>query len=141
MDNELKTMLESVISEALQPITKEIKELNQRIGGMENEIQDLNQRVGGMENEIQGLNQHVGSIENEMKNMNAQLDENTQITKAIYHRQEETDARLESLSLDVHTMHGEVILTKEQVADIKKEIEFTYQKTSKNELEIFKLRS
>lgn len=127
MDNELKTMLESVISEALQPITKEIKELNQRIGGMENEIQ--------------GLNQHVGSIENEMKNMNAQLDENTQITKAIYHRQEETDARLEALSLDVHAMHGEVILTKEQVADIKKEIEFTYQKTSKNELEIFKLRS
>jgi chromosome segregation ATPase len=63
-----------------------------------------------------------------------------QIVHAIHHRQEETDAKLDSLSLDVHKIHGDMIVVKEKVGAIKDEIEFTYQKTSKNEMEIFKLK-
>lgn len=79
-------------------------------------------------------------IKSEQAQMKSQLDENTQMTKAIYNRQEETDAKLESLTFNVHKLQGEVTSIKETVTDIKGEIEYTYEKTSKNELEIFKLR-
>lgn len=79
-------------------------------------------------------------IKEELKTIKTQLDENTQITKSILHRQNETDAKMDSISIDVHKVHGELTFVKEEIADIKDTVDFTYQKTSKNELEIFKLK-
>lgn len=79
-------------------------------------------------------------IKEELKTIKTQLDENTQITKSILHRQNETDTKMDSISIDVHKVHGELTFVKEEIADIKDTVDFTYQKTSKNELEIFKLK-
>ncbi|GIN91740.1 hypothetical protein J6TS1_42010 [Siminovitchia terrae] len=57
---------------------------------------------------------------------------------ALRDRQQESDAKLENLSFNVHKLHGDIVSIKDTVTDIKGEIEFTYEKTSKNELEIFK---
>lgn len=49
----------------------------------------------------------------ELQSIKSQLDENTQITKTIRDRQEETDAKLENLSMDVHKIKGELLSLKE----------------------------
>lgn len=72
--------------------------------------------------------------------MQTQLTETNEIVHAIRDRQDETDAKLENLTFQNHKLQGDVVAIKEIVNDIKGEIEFTYEKTSRNELEIFKLR-
>jgi peptidoglycan hydrolase CwlO-like protein len=37
-----------------------------------------------------------------------------QITRAIYDRQEETDAKLEALASDVHKLHGEITAIRQE---------------------------
>ncbi|NWL89614.1 hypothetical protein DMN77_18870 [Paenibacillus sp. 79R4] len=43
-----------------------------------------------------------------------------QITSAIRDRQEETDAKLEALSMDVHQLHGVVVAIKENIDELNK---------------------
>ncbi|WP_346200781.1 hypothetical protein NSQ96_06960 [Caldifermentibacillus hisashii] len=119
MNNELKTMLESIIQEALKPIKEEM------------------QTIKG---EVQILKGDMQTIKGEAQTIKSQVNENTQLLKAVIHRQEETDAKLDAISMDVHKLHGEINYIKEEMSDIKTTVDFTYQKTTKNELEIFKLK-
>lgn len=45
-----------------------------------------------------------------------------QITRAILDRQDETDAKLEALAMDVHQLRGEVAGIKENVASLKEDV-------------------
>ncbi|MEK3934569.1 hypothetical protein MKY41_04550 [Sporosarcina sp. FSL W7-1349] len=72
--------------------------------------------------------------------MLATLNELKEIPLSLDDRQEDMDARLESLAMDVHKMQEEVIVIKKQISEIRSELEFTFQKTVKNEMELFKLR-
>lgn len=65
-----------------------------KLMSMETDMNSVKSVMGSMETDM-------NSMKSEMGSMKSQLDENTQITKAIYHRQEETDAKLEALSFDV----------------------------------------
>lgn len=49
----------------------------------------------------------------EIKNINSQLEENTQITKAFHYRQDETDAKIDTIAIDIHKLHGEVPFLKD----------------------------
>lgn len=97
--------------------------------------------------ELKSMNKRIDSIEEEVKStkdtqklMQTQLTETNQIVRAIRDRQDETDAKLDALAIDVHKLHGELNFVKEEISDIKATVDFTYQKTSQNELEIFKLK-
>lgn len=74
-----------------------------------------------------------------------------QAVRAIHDRQEETDAKLEALAMDMHHIKGELTRLEEKVdanheavmselSDLKSDVEFTYQKASRNELELHRLR-
>ena len=84
--------------------------------------------------------------------LESKVNENIEITKALRDRQEETDAKLEALSMDVHKMHGDLARLEEKVdsnhqetidelQNLKLDLDFTYQKTTLNERELFKLKS
>jgi uncharacterized protein (DUF3084 family) len=133
MNDELKDGLKSVIAEALQPIQEELRQLNNRVGNIETELTGIKSELVPVKSELTG-------VKTELANVKTQLDENTQMTRAIYDRQEETDARLENMSMDFNKMHGDVTAIKEQLTDVQSEVEFTYQKSSKNEMELFKLK-
>lgn len=45
-----------------------------------------------------------------------------QMTRAIHDRQEETDAKLEALTMDVHKLHGEVTSLKQDVSVLKVDV-------------------
>lgn len=86
--------------------------------------------------EIRSLKEKTDLMDSKFELMNSKFDlmdskltETNQIVRAIRDRQDETDAKLEALTMDVHKLYG-------KVSALKDEIEFTYQKTSRNELEI-----
>ncbi len=61
------------------------------------------------------------------------LDEVKEIVLAIRDRQEETDAKLEALSMDVHKVYG-------KITDLEDKLAFNSYKNYQNEAEIFKLK-
>ncbi|MEK5069191.1 hypothetical protein [Sporosarcina sp. FSL K6-1508] len=90
--------------------------------------------------EMKEIKIEITDIKTEMTSVKTQLNENTQIVKVIRDRQEESDAKLENLAMDVHHMRGDLTALTGSVATIKEELEFTSHKTVRNEKEIFKLR-
>lgn len=89
----------------------------------------------------------LNQILEELKGVKSQLDENTQMTRAIYDRQEEADAKLEAFSMDVHKAYGKITaleenstIIKDKLTNIEDKLAFTSFKTFQNEEEIFKLR-
>lgn len=80
------------------------------------------------------------TMENEIQGMKTQLEENTQITKAIHHRQEETDAKLEGLSLDFAKLHGEVVSTKTSIAQLVEDQKSINELLGEHEVSIRSLR-
>ncbi|WP_153721390.1 hypothetical protein [Sporosarcina cascadiensis] len=96
--------------------------------------------VDRMGQDIQLVRSELVEVKTQLGEVTSQLDENKLIIKAIRSRQTETDAKLEGLTLDVHKMHGDVTAVKEKLSDIQGEVEFTYQKAAKNEMELFKLK-
>ncbi|WP_342509631.1 hypothetical protein [Sporosarcina sp. FSL K6-2383] len=117
----------------LQQILIEFKEMRTEMQEFKTEIQGFKTEMQGFKTEMQGFKTEMQGFKTEQQSMKVQLDENTQLTRAIFDRQEETDAKLENLTMDVHKLHGEV-------AEIKDILDFTYQKTTRNELEIYKLK-
>lgn len=53
-------------------------------------------------------------MKEELSSVKAQTEENTQLLKAVIHRQEETDAKIDNINMDVHKLHGEFAALKEQ---------------------------
>lgn len=105
MDHELKSMLETVINDALKPIRED----------------------------TQLLKEDVVTIR-------SQLDEHTQLLKALYHRQEETDAKLESLAMDVHHIRGELEFLKEGQTRQDKILESLAMRSLEQETELRALK-
>lgn len=93
----------------LQQILSELK-------GVKTDIEGIKTDIVGMKKDIEGIKSEIIDIKNEQQIMKVQLDENTQMIRAIYDRQEETDARQEALTMDVHRLHGEVTSIKEEQA-------------------------
>lgn len=91
------------------------------------------QKLEAMENDVRGMKDEITSIK-------TQLDENTQITKAIHHRQSESDAKLEGLSLDFAKLHGDVISTKDSVAELVEDQKSINELLGEHEVSIRSLR-
>ena len=91
-------------------------------------------------NEIQGVKEEVGGLKGELQNVKSQLDENTQLIKALYHRQEETDAKIENLSHDVHQIHQELTSFKEGQERQDKILESLAMRSLEQETELRELK-
>ncbi|ERI09756.1 hypothetical protein [Aneurinibacillus aneurinilyticus] len=63
-----------------------------------------------------------------------------QITRAIHDRQEETDAKLEALAMEVHKLHGEVASVKEDTKRIHKRLDYQILRIARTEEEIHLLK-
>lgn len=91
-------------------------------------------------NELKELRSEQQGMKNEIETIKTQLEENTQITKAIHHRQEETDAKLEGLSLDFAKLHGEVVSTKTSIDQLIEDQKSINELLGEHEISIRSLR-
>lgn len=73
---------------------------------MKSEMQDV-------KSDIQGMKSDIYELKETQELMRIQLDETNRIVRAIRDRQEETDARMDAPSMNVHKLHGELQFLKE----------------------------
>ena len=108
-------LLQQILSE-LKSVKTDVESMKADFQGMKADFQGMKTDIEGMKTDIEGMKTDIKGIKQEQQLMKIQLDENTQMIRAIYDRQEETDARQEALTMDVHKLHGEVTAIKEEQA-------------------------
>jgi chromosome segregation ATPase len=102
------------INGRLDKIEQRMDKMDQRIDKIEQRMDKIEQRIDKIEHRMDQIEQRIDKIEIRLDKIEIRLDtlesgqkELNQIVTAIRDRQEETDARLEALSMDVHRLVGE----------------------------------
>lgn len=97
-----------------------LQQIIQKLDRIENDQQAMKSDMGSMKSELGSMKSELGSMKSELGSMKetqalmqSQLSETNAIVRAIRDRQEETDAKLDALSMDVHKLHGELTHVKE----------------------------
>jgi predicted nuclease with TOPRIM domain len=108
---------------------------------------------------VKNLHDGQKCLEKEQAYLKSGLKELNELMTALLYRQDETDAKLEALAMDVHNIHGEIASLKqglhklekkvdshyqqlnEQLNNIKLDVDFAVHKTTENEREIYKMKS
>lgn len=143
----------------LQQILEHVKQINERLGNLENEVAITNKRLDNLEKEVTVTNKRLDSLDSRVDNIEIRLTslesgqkELNEIVRAIHDRQEETDAKLEALTMDVHRLRADVKRIEQQLEQDQMQtnanldklstiINFTLEKTNKNELAIYDLQN
>ena len=102
-------------------------------------MDSMNSEMQSMKGEINSMNGEINSIKDEMNMMKSQLDENTKLTKAIYHRQE-TDAKLESMSLENVKINAELVSINENITQLINDQKSINELLGEHEISIRTLR-
>ncbi|WP_229520839.1 hypothetical protein [Paenibacillus sp. GM2] len=90
-----------------------LQQIIQKLDRIENDQQAMKSDMGSMKSELGSMKSELGSMKETQALMQSQLSETNAIVRAIRDRQEETDAKLDALSMDVHKLHGELTHVKE----------------------------
>lgn len=97
-----------------------------------------NQILNQILEKLNEMSTRLGSLE-------AGQSELHQITTAIRDRQEETDAKLEALTMDVNKIHGSAVRIErkmdEELSDIRGDVRFLNHRIADLELEVDKLKN
>ncbi|HHW37246.1 MAG TPA: hypothetical protein GXX18_08425 [Bacillales bacterium] len=93
-----------------------------------------------MKEDVTGLKVDVKALQEDNQSIKSQLDENTQLLKALHHRQDETDAKLENLTMDMHLMRGELSSLKEGQERQDKILESLAMRSLEQETELRELK-
>jgi len=108
------------IRESQQVMQNEIIDIKDSQQAMQTEIKSMQADIMGIKDSQQSMQTDIKSMKSEIKDikesqhlMQTQLKETNEIVRAIRHRQEETDAKLDALSMDVYKLHGEVLSLKD----------------------------
>lgn len=117
-EGEVKKMSEEILKQILQ----EIKEIKAEIGDMKVDITDMKVDITG--------------IKADQVTMKSQIAENTQLLKAVIHRQDEFDAKMDGLTLDVAKIHGEVSTLNNTVSEIRENQTSIHQMLGEHEVTI-----
>ncbi|GAY78855.1 hypothetical protein [Sporolactobacillus inulinus] len=92
----------------LELILDKLTSMDDRMGNMEMRMDNMEMRMGNMEMRMGNMEMRMDHMEEKQDLMQTQLDETSRILKAVYDRQEVSDAKLTALSSDVDKLHGYV---------------------------------
>ncbi|MFB5676336.1 hypothetical protein ACE3NQ_08040 [Paenibacillus terreus] len=128
-------MLETVLDAKLKPLQQEMTDMKQDITGIKQELTDMKQDITGIKQEMTGMKQDITGIKQEMTGMKQDMVDMKQDISGLHNKldllaSEQPDDTLALL---------QIINTKLDI--IQKDVEFTFLKTSKNELEINRLKT
>ncbi|WDU82226.1 hypothetical protein [Caloramator sp. Dgby_cultured_2] len=116
MDMELLNAFRTIIKEELKPI-------NERLDSMQNQIDSMQDQINSMQDQIY-------SVHNEVSLIKAQVEENTQILRALEHKAEINKAEHDNFALQLANIEGNVNKIKNAVA--KGEEAYNYLESFKN---------
>lgn len=141
-------MSEQLLQQILHAVTHIQQELR--------EIREEQRVIREEQREIREEQRVIREEQQALKNGQKELYD---LVNALIHRQEETDTKLESLTMDVHRMHGEITAMKQEIRTLNEkvdshyeqlnerlnnlqlDVDFTVHKTTMTERELFKMRN
>ncbi|MDI0267315.1 hypothetical protein QIW52_15120 [Clostridioides difficile] len=121
-----------------EKILELLQKMESSINEMQGEIKGINTRLDGIENEVKevkaDINTKFNSIDKRFDIVESQLNENTQILKALEHKADVSKAEHDKMSFDILHIQGDI-------SEIKQDLNATQIITSKNWSDIEKLKS
>lgn len=120
-------------NDTLELILSELKKLSGQQVALHERMSTSEQRMSALEERMSGFDERMSFLESGQKELH-------QIVRSIRDRQETTDAKLDSLTMEVHKVHGEVTTIKDTMAT-KEDLEYFDKKVSQHEREIFKIKN
>ena len=122
------------LNDGQQRLETEIKDLRNGQQQLENEIKNLSDGQKRLkkrckrftrwpktlENEVKNLHDGQKCLEKEQAYLKSGLKELNELMTALLYRQDETDAKLEALAMDVHNIHGEIASLKQGLHKLEK---------------------
>lgn len=96
------------MEQKLDLILEKLEDVNSRLNENTEEIKQVKLQLDANTEEIKQVKSQLDVNTKEIKLLKIQLTEMNQLDRAIFDRQEETDAKLESLTYEVHNIYGEI---------------------------------
>ncbi|MCM3699991.1 hypothetical protein [Paenibacillus macerans] len=107
------------------------------------ELKELLQSV--INESLQPVKDDIRSIKDDIQLLKTGQEELRLITSAIRDRQEETDAKLEALSMDVKYMHGDLVRIEQKLdeneSELRGDVRFLNHRIADLEMEVEKLKN
>ncbi|MGZ7441958.1 hypothetical protein [Paenibacillus sp. TH7-28] len=107
------------------------------------ELKELLQSV--INESLQPVKDDIRSVKDEIQLLKTGQEELRLITSAIRDRQEETDAKLEALSMDVKHMHGDLVRIEQKLdeneSELRGDVRFLNHRIADLEMEVEKLKN
>ncbi|MBE2940610.1 hypothetical protein [Anoxybacillus flavithermus] len=143
---------QKAIREEQQAIREEQMAIREEQKTFREEINSLREEMNAFRKEQQLIREEQQALKNGQKEL-------YDLMNALLHRQDETDAKLEALTMDVHHMRGEMTAMKQEIHTLNEKIDshykqfnerlnnlqldvdFTVHKTTMTERELFKMRN
>jgi len=154
------------IQKELQDIREEQKAIREEQKAIREEQKAIREEQKAIREEQKAIREEQKTFREELKLIREEQEalkngqkELYDLVNALLHRQEETDAKLESLTMDVHRMHGEITAMKQEIRmlsekvdshyeqfnerlnNLQLDVDFTVHKTTMTERELFKMRN
>lgn len=134
----------------LQQILHKLEHIDTKFDQLDMRVEKIESKLDQFETRFEKIESRLDHMDERLTSLEAGQQELYQISRAIQDRQEETDAKLEALTIDIHYFHGELKRlehkvdrnheeVKAKIGQLKTVIDFTYERTNKHELEIYKL--
>lgn len=89
-----------------------LHQILQKLDHIEAEQSSMKSDMNSMKSDMQTMKADILGLKETQELMQVQLGETNAIVRAIRDRQDETDAKLDALSMDVHKLHGELTSVK-----------------------------
>lgn len=111
-------------------IKEELKPINERLDSMQSQINSMQNQIDSMQDQINSMQDQIYSVKNEVSLIKAQVEENTQILRALEHKAEINKAEHDNFALQLANIEGNVNKIKNAVA--KGEEAYNYLESFKN---------
>lgn len=129
-------MSEQLLREILQKVSNiEIEQ-----GSMKSDVQTMKSEMKTIKSEMQTMKADIQSVKGTQELMQTQFNETNAIVRAIRDRQDETDAKLDALSMDVHKLRGDFVRLQEGQERHEKVLEKLSLRSIEQEADISALR-
>lgn len=132
MDEKILELLQEMQG-SIKGIQGEIKGINTRLDGMENDIKDLKTGQVETNNRFDSIDKHFDIVE-------SQLNENTQILKALEHKANVSKSEHDKMSFDILNIQGDMTETKENIQEVTNKLNTLETVTIDNWKDITKLK-
>ncbi|XWN51302.1 hypothetical protein L0P96_08680 [Anoxybacillus flavithermus] len=147
------------IQKELHDIREEQRSIREEQKLIRQEQQAIRQEQQAIREEQQAIRQEQQAIREEQQALKNGQKELYDLMNALLHPQDETDAKLEALTMDVHHMRGEMTAMKQEIHalnekidshykqfnerlnNLQLDVDFTVHKTTMTERELFKMRN